>query len=164
MMDYTDTKRIVLENFICNPVTGDVIRAAGSNRVAAGAAVGHRLSSGYMAVTLPGIRRKVYCHHVVFFLGHGIWAPEAGMMIDHINQVRDDNRIENLRLATALLNANNTDLPSGASAYRTKGGIRYRAQVMVNGVRTVRAGFSSPGEASDWYWVEKARRLTELVS
>jgi hypothetical protein len=58
--------------------------------------------NGYRAV---GINKFSYPEHrIVFAIFHGRW-PQG--QIDHINGVRDDNRIENLREATRSQNNQN---------------------------------------------------------
>lgn len=62
---------------------------------------------GYIVHTLMyrTIKKQVRAHRVVWMAAHG--PIPKGMMIDHINRVRDDNRIENLRLVSALGNRQN---------------------------------------------------------
>jgi hypothetical protein len=60
-------------------------------------------SGGYLQVKLKNKKRLV--HHVVYAMHHGFIPKE----IDHINRIRSDNRIENLRPVTRgqnLLNIN----------------------------------------------------------
>ena len=65
-------------------------------------------SEGYLHGTLLG--KRVYSHRL-------IWAIENGEFpacdIDHINGVRDDNRIENLRSVSRLENTRNAKAPKG---------------------------------------------------
>ena len=64
-------------------------------------------SGGYKAV---GINYKKYKLHRLIWLWHyGSW-PEN--QLDHINRIRTDNRIENLRLANDLLQAQNRKIKS----------------------------------------------------
>lgn len=50
-------------------------------------------TDGYRYVKCGKARNRVAVHRVVFLMHHG-YLPEV---IDHINRIRDDNRIENLR-------------------------------------------------------------------
>lgn len=61
-------------------------------------------SNGYMKVQINKV--STYNHSVVYFLYHGIWP----VMIDHINQIRNDNRPENLRETNHSENALNSKI------------------------------------------------------
>lgn len=57
-----------------------------------------------------GIFSRVYvAHRVIWAMLHGAWPEEQ---IDHINGVRDDNRIENLRAVTHQENSKNQKVSS----------------------------------------------------
>ena len=58
---------------------------------------------GYLILKIKGKQFKA--HRVVWFLCNGYFPKEE---IDHINRVRDDNRIENLRLSNRKEQAANT--------------------------------------------------------
>lgn len=59
-------------------------------------------STGYRSINLFG---KSYPeHHVVWCWYHGLWSTS---LLDHQNQIRDDNRIVNLREVTIAENAQN---------------------------------------------------------
>lgn len=62
------------------------------------------LHKGYRYMKLKQQRKAV--HHVVWFLHHGYW-PDPTKDIDHINQDKLDNRIENLREVNRSINAFN---------------------------------------------------------
>lgn len=161
-MDYEAIKREIQRHFFCDAQTGTVYRKISSNRKAAGAPIGHRMKNGYLALTIPGLRVKVYCHHIVYFLCTGKWGPEHGIQIDHRDCCRHNNALENLREASASLNCVNSYLPSGASAYSTAKGVRYRAQLMIGGERYAKAGFMSAEDANAWYLTEKRTRSAQF--
>lgn len=63
--------------------------------------------SGYLGGQLEG--RWYRAHRVIYAMCHGKWPANQ---IDHINGVRDDNRISNLRDVTHVENARNAAIPS----------------------------------------------------
>lgn len=65
-------------------------------------------AQGYIRVAL--FRKNVMAHRFAWESIHGP-IPD-GMQIDHINHIRDDNRIENLRLVTHSENGQNIKKPS----------------------------------------------------
>ena len=69
-------------------------------------ALAHK-SNGYCKGRVDGIELKA--HRVVWAHFHGMWPIGE---IDHINRVRDDNRIVNLRDVSRLENARNKENPS----------------------------------------------------
>lgn len=73
-------------------------------REVAGTPVGWEHHSGYIVVRVAGKLQQV--HRVVWELHFGE-IPE-GMHIDHINGVRCDNRIDNLRLVLPSVNTRNS--------------------------------------------------------
>ena len=73
-----------------------------NKRIRVGDATGTSLSSGYRRVRVLGTSYRA--HRLAWFYVHGEWPPEQ---IDHINGVRDDNRIKNLRCATYTENQKN---------------------------------------------------------
>ena len=58
---------------------------------------------GYIRFQLGG--HRLYAHRVAWYLTYGFWPSE----IDHINRDKTDNRLVNLREATASTNSFNTD-------------------------------------------------------
>lgn len=77
----------------------------------AGSSAGSLHSSGYMDIGLFGYPFRA--HRLAWVYVHGEW-PEHE--IDHINGVRDDNRIDNLRDVTSGSNKMNTKKPINNSS------------------------------------------------
>ena len=77
------------------PETGHLIR------VKTGKPVYCEVHKGYLRVRVNGKRFRA--HRVCWALYHGYWPDQ----IDHVNGVRSDNRIENLRNVTATGNMRN---------------------------------------------------------
>lgn len=78
-----------------------------------GERAGSRHGDGYEEV---GFQGKSYLVHRLIFMWHHGWCPE---LIDHIDQSRDNHRIENLRPATKRENALNSKIQSN-----NKSGVR----------------------------------------
>lgn len=108
--------------------------------------VGNPNKDGHLKATVN--KKTVFVHRIVWEMINGP-IPD-GMTIDHINHIRDDNRIENLRLATRQQNVHNTlqrdgNLPRGV---RERNG-RFFAVVKVGGKQVWGGGYSTPEEASE---------------
>ena len=73
-------------------------------RMKIGTEAGCLMSEGYVAIRFGGVG---YRAHRIIYLWHYGFIPK---MIDHINGVRADNRIENLRPCDAVTNQHNTVL------------------------------------------------------
>lgn len=71
-----------------------------------GRPVGIQINDGYQSCKLnfKDKRVAVKIHHIVWFLSKGKW-PETE--IDHVNGIRNDNRIENLRETSRSKNRHN---------------------------------------------------------
>ena len=100
-------------------------------------------------------------HRLAWLLHYGEWPTGQ---IDHINGVRHDNRIENLRLASAELNAQNKRNPlsgnkSGWLGVTYYAGA-YRASLMHRRKQHCIGMFKTPEEAHAAY-VDAKRRMHE---
>lgn len=62
----------------------------------------HKCAAGYRSFRISGIGDTVYAHRVVFAWNCG--ECKAGLVIDHKNAIRDDNRLENLQERTQAEN------------------------------------------------------------
>lgn len=84
--------------FFYEPNTGELFNKVKRNsRAKQGASVGWVNESGYLVTTVKG--KKFRVHRIIWEMHNGP-IPD-GYEIDHINRVRNDNRISNLRLATS---------------------------------------------------------------
>lgn len=116
-------------------------RAITSNRVSIGDSAGS-LSCGYIRISIDGV--DYLAHRLAWFYVHGNWPTDQ---IDHINGVRTDNRIINLREATPSINTQNQRRALGAYFDRGK----YRAQIRINGIQTYLGRFSTARHAHQAY-------------
>jgi len=88
---------------------------------------------GYRCVTLANKNNQMKTHRIVYKAFNPDWDiydTSRDNQIDHINRVRDDNRIVNLRIATNQQNSQNTN-SKGYCWCNTKK--RWRAKVTFNG-------------------------------
>ena len=67
-----------------------------------GSRAGCKRHDGYIIIRID--RVAYLAHRLAWFYTHGVW-PDS--LIDHANGIRDDNRLVNLRAATALENVGN---------------------------------------------------------
>lgn len=107
-----DRLRAVLD---FDPLTG-IFRwkASDRGRRITGEEAGAEMSIGYRIIGLDG--QKYLAHRLAWYYVYNEWPPHQ---VDHINGVRDDNRIVNLRLATNAQNGKNTGLRStNTSGYK----------------------------------------------
>lgn len=79
-----------------NPETGIFTDDHGRRR-------GWQMVSGYRAISYRG--RQWYEHRLAWLLSNGV---EPSGQVDHINGIRTDNRLANLRVATPSQNAANS--------------------------------------------------------
>ena len=85
-----------------DPETGEFYARHNRGKWVAGSRIGTTRKTGYRQLCLYG---QIYlAHRVAWLYVHGQW-PVAGL--DHVNRVRGDNRICNLREATQAQNHEN---------------------------------------------------------
>ena len=129
-------------------------------RLVDGGVVGTLGLRGYLVVWVLG--DLYFVHRLVWVLLRG--KIEGDFDVDHINRVRSDNRIENLRLATRNQNNANTTRPrknkhDGCVGVEWDGERkRFRAVIMVNGKRKRVGRFQTAREAHEKY-KEMAKEL-----
>jgi len=103
----------------------------------AGSVAGCLNSWGYLQVCTKGKTYKA--HRLVWLIEKGVWPDE----LDHINGLRTDNRIENLREVTRKENLRNQKTrctnSSGVMGVGKEGG-RWRARIRIDG-RSIHLGY-----------------------
>jgi len=95
--------------FFYTPETGELKwRIRIPNKIGLYQPVGHKDVTGYLATRIKGKMFRV--HRLIWMLHYG---EDPGLLhIDHVNGIKDDNRIQNLRLATQSQNACNCKMRS----------------------------------------------------
>ena len=134
-----------MENILYNPITGRFTRKIGKSKV------GSLDKDGYLCIK---VSNKTYkAHRLAWYLHYGAWPKDQ---LDHINGVRDDNRIENLREVTSQQNNFNRK-PNSNSTSNYKGVSWCKrdkvwvSQIVVSGKNTRLGNFRSEIEAATAY-------------
>ncbi len=116
-----------------NPETGVLTAKVNFSGRQAGSVIGSQTWQGYYAFSLFG--KKCFAHRLAWLLHYGEWPSQP---IDHINGIKTDNSIRNLRLCSLSQNQfnkptqkNNTTGVKGV--YWNKRDKRYVASVQFNG-------------------------------
>jgi len=136
-----------LADSICGK--GRIIRAAGET-------LGRLNGDGYSLVTILG--HEYRAHRIVWLYVNGSW-PDG--QIDHINGIRVDNRIANLRLADQTLNSENLRLARSDNRSGFLGVFpnkkRWSAQIGVDGKQIHLGTFDTPELAHQAYVAAKRK-------
>ena len=112
---------------------------------------------GYTQINLKG---KLYkAHRIAMLLAYGFYGDK--LEVDHINHVRDDNRLSNLRFVTRTGNQRNRSRNSNNTTgvigvYYHKASRKYMAYIKADGLRIHLGYFSTLEEAAE---VRKAAEI-----
>ena len=132
-----------------------------SNRAKNGSVAGTRHQYGYIQIKIVGKIRKA--HRLAWLYVHGVWPQYT---IDHINGIRDDNRISNLRDVTDVQNKSNRTkaLKHGRllGTHQDKRTGKWSAQITVNYVKQHLGMFETERMAHEAY--KRARTMTNPYS
>ena len=121
-----------------NPETGDIRHLRVGRGIQHGSIAGNINSiTGYIAIKIES--RLYRAHRVAWLLHYGDWP--CGF-IDHVNEVKGDNRITNLRLCTSSQNHANT----GISIQNTTG----HKNVSWSGRKGWRVRINCKGKRHEW--------------
>lgn len=109
-------------------------------------------SKGYRQIRVEG---KIYrAHRLAWLITYGRW---PGKELDHVNGIKDDNRIENLREVTHQENLQNLNLVDGKGSSRYigvswhKGNRKWRSSIAINGRTKCIGYFDDESKARDAY-------------
>ena len=137
--------------FRCNSEIGELRWCTSIGRVSAGMIAGCITDDGYRAVGHKGF---IYmAHRIIWAMHYGEWPDHQ---IDHINGIKDDNRICNLRPCNDSQNQRNVKKKSTGKKSKHKGVDfhqgRWRARIRPgNGTRLDLGYFATEEEAAAAY-------------
>jgi hypothetical protein len=127
-----------------------------------GQLAGYKMQTGYWLLTMKD--NRFLAHRVAWLYCYGKM-PEHG--IDHINGVRDDNRIVNLRDVSQAGNLRNRRTANRNNQTGLLGvaihGKKFNARIMAHGRLMLLGDYDTPEEAHQVY-LEAKRRLHDTCS
>jgi len=129
-----------------------IYKISTGRRVKIGDVAGTIDTNGYRRISIN--KKRYMAHRLVWTYHNG--EIQTGYQIDHMNGVKDDNRIENLRLATPSQNSSNRPKNKiNKSGFKGvswhKRDKKWQADIMHNN-KTIRLGlFATPELAHDAY-------------
>lgn len=126
------TSERLREKISYDPDTGEFRHKIAHGSAVAGGLCGRVNRDGYRQISVD--LRLYSAHRLAWLYVYGMW-PDG--FIDHINRLRDDNRIKNLRVVSRAENNQNTKLfRTNTSGYRgvtwDSRGKKWRASITVN--------------------------------
>jgi len=135
----------------------------GRNQIKIGDVAGNRLNTGYVVICYE--YQDYLAHRLAWLYMTGEWPKHH---IDHINQVRNDNRFINLRESTASQNlanvARNPRNTSGFKGVALDANGTWRGYVTRNYKQHCKAGFKTPEEAAAWVKMKRVALHGEFAS
>ena len=156
LINYYNRAKDILNYDPCTGVFTKLIKSRGSHKE-----VGYVSPKGYrmISISVDGISKGVRSHRLAWFVYYG----EMPNIIDHINGVRYDNRIINLRSCNNQQNSFNKSLNSNNTSgfkgvYYNKKSERWQSSIKINGKLNHIGCFSTSEEASKAY-KEKAKEM-----
>lgn len=144
-----------------DPETGIFRWAKPRQKIVVGNEAGYNDPHGYREIRFREWR--VPAHRLAWMLVHGAIPDE--MQVDHINGIRNDNRIENLRLVTHMGNCENKHQAMSNSKSGLLGASwckvmkRWVATIKYDGKKHVIGYFDDPHEAHAAYIAERRIRF-----
>lgn len=158
------TAQQVRELFVYDAATGTIARRDGRR---GGRPAGSINENGYRRVYIQGFGYYT-AHRIIWLYHYGDWPK----IIDHINGKRSDNRIENLREVSTILNNQNLTSAkaqnvSGLLGVSKRGNGKFTATIKANlAGRTVQLylGLYNTAEDAHAVYVDAKRRLHDGCS
>ena len=128
-----------------------------SRRIKIGDEAGSLSHYGYVEIGFNGTLIKA--HRIAWFLHYN---EDPKDQIDHINGIREDNKIDNLRVVSNRKNSQNNKRNRNGKlvgAYRRKGKSRWESSVYIDGKYNYLGVYSTEQEAHDAY-INKLQGVT----
>ena len=142
-----EQQRELKELFVYHPDSGWFTNKHSRGRAKAGERAGAETGHGYRRIIIDYV--KHYEHHLAWLYVYGEYPDE----IDHVNGVRNDNRIVNLRLCTRSQNNFNSHRPTGESglrgAYLDKRSLKWYSKIQLGGQVKFLGNYNSAEDAHD---------------
>jgi hypothetical protein len=147
------TQEILRENFRYDPNTGDLFWIKPSKGRILSKSISSKNSKGYIQVctNLSGTKKNYEVHRVIWVYVYG----EIKNQIDHINGIRHDNRLCNLRQVTPQQNTMNRKKTSKTNKFKgiyyLKNKKKWIAEICFEKQRKYLGSFNTPEEAGQAY-------------
>jgi len=140
-MSEHDFTSLIKERYVYDAESGQIFRKGGTAPI-------KRTRKGYIEMRVRHGGKEVYFrgHRVAWLLHYGEWPKLA---LDHINRNPLDNRIENLREATARQNMLNKDVNKKIPGVIGK--FIFSARIFYKGKRHYYGPYATPEEAQQVY-------------
>ena len=145
------------KDFVYDSETGDLFHARDKayGKIKKGSLCSKNTDNGYLNVKIG--QKRYRQHRVAWFLAKGYWPKE----MDHINGIRNDNRLCNLREVTRLEQGKNQKIFSTNTSKCCGVGWRkdikkWRARIMVAGKCI------NLGNFADWHEAFNKRKTAEV--
>jgi len=126
-----------------------------------GMKAGFKDTYGHLGIEIDG--KRYLSHRLAWLYVYGKWPDRQ---IDHINRIRDDNRIQNLRDVHGVVNANNKgnyrNNTTGFKGVTIKNG-RFIAQIKIDGKCKYFGSFETSEKASEAYQKAALKKSLSLL-
>ena len=151
------TQAVLMSTFLYDCDTGVFTCIKSSRRRRSGKVEKIVSGAGYIQIFLNGKYHSA--HRLAWLYYYGRWPDRS---IDHINGIKTDNRICNLRDVSSAENSHNAHAPTRRNKFGLRGVTfhknKYRAQIAVNRKLIYLGSFPTPEEAGAAY-VSAKRKL-----
>lgn len=154
MLDQQELKK----RLVYDKETGIFTRTTSGHGCRKGEIVHHVETNGYVVTSI--LRKRYYCHRLAWLYVYGTWPAKQ---IDHINGVKTDNRICNLREVTCAENQQNKIKPPSTNSSGLIGATynkslkRWLVRIEVNGKKKYIGRFLVKEDAHNAYMEAKKK-------